>query len=490
MSNDTNANTSRPNVLLLMTDQHRADLMTCAGNDLVPTPNMDRIAARGLRFENTYCPYPVCTASRMSLLSGLYSHNTGAINNRDRLDWRYRTMAHHFADHGYLTSLIGKMHFNDAQTHGFTSYLSINDWLMYLGPKVRHYANEIANHSLNDGFFNSVVDTGSGFPDASPLWNGPSPWVGHVDKWDFSTTASALDPEDHLDMFVARESVKFLREYQDQPFFLVSSFMKPHPPFYPPREWAEQFPPESVEMLDMGDISQYPEHMQARIAKTQGMGEKRLRFHKAGYLGNVAFVDYCIGQVLDGLEELGLAENTIVVYTSDHGEMGGEHGLYQKFCMFEPAVKVPLIVSYPDHLPEGQVTAALTEYLGLYPTLSDLCELPAPERTTLVDFEGACETMDAHSFADVARDANAAGPEAAFSEHGLRSSIPQYLVRTERYKYVYNDGGSCHELYDLENDPGEMANLINNPDCASIRDDLQDRLFAWYHPDTNPYRPR
>jgi arylsulfatase A-like enzyme len=98
--------------------------------------------------------------------------------------------------------------------------------------------------------------------------------------------------------------------------------------------------------------------------------------------------------------------------------------------------------------------------------------------------------MDALSFADVARDANATGPGAAFSEHGLKSAIPQYLVRTEQYKYVYNDGGSCHELYDLKNDPGEMVNLINNLDCTSVRDDLKDRLFAWYNPETNPYRRR
>ena len=125
----------RPNVLLIMTDQHRHDLMTCAGKDVVPTPNVDRIAERGLRLENTYCPYPVCVASRMAMLTGLHAHQAGAIDNTDFLDWRYRTMAHHFSDNGYLTGLIGKMHFGDAHNHGFDYYLSINDWLMYLGPR-------------------------------------------------------------------------------------------------------------------------------------------------------------------------------------------------------------------------------------------------------------------------------------------------------------------------------------------------------------------
>ena len=207
-------------------------------------------------------------------------------------------------------------------------------------------------------------------------------------------------------------------------------------------------------------------------------------------MGNLAFVDDCIGRVLDGLEELGLVENTIVVYTSDHGEMGGDHGLYQKFCLFEPAVKVPLIVSCPSRFPEGRVASALTEYFGLYPTLSELCGLSVPDRTTLVDFEGACEIMDAKSFARIVRDPETPGHDTAFSEHGLRSRMPQYMVRDERFKYVYNDGGSGHELYDLENDPGECVNLIDNRDFAGICSDLRERLFACYDPNSNSYRER
>ena len=121
----------RPNVLLIMTDQHRHDLMSCVGDSIVPTPHIDRIAQRGVRFANAYSAYPVCVAARMAMLTGLYAHQTGVIDNTDYLDWRYRTMAHHFADQGYLTGLIGKMHFGDAHNHGFEYYLSINDWLMF-----------------------------------------------------------------------------------------------------------------------------------------------------------------------------------------------------------------------------------------------------------------------------------------------------------------------------------------------------------------------
>jgi len=481
------SSSDKPNVLVIMTDQHRADLMTCAGRDLVPTPNIDRIASHGVRFTNAYCPYPVCVASRMALLTGLYAHSTGAITNRDRLDWRYRTIANHFAENGYLTGLIGKMHFVDAHNHGFEYYMSINDWLMYLGPKVQHYANEIANHPLGQHFFKTVNDGGAGLPDVDGLWPKGSPWVGNVEKWNFDNMASRLEPEDHLDMFLAREAAKFITRYRRQPFFLVTSFMKPHSPFYPPRQWAEKYPVEKMTLPDVGDISKYPQHIQRRIKNMAALGEKRQRAHRAGYLGNLAFVDTCVGHVYNALEKENLLDNTIVVYTSDHGDMDGDHGLYQKFCLFEPSVRVPLIVSYPKQLPENKVTAALTEYIGLYPTLSDLAGLEAPRKTTLLDIPGAPERMDAASFAGLLRDPDIEGPPAAFSEFNLRSRICEYMIHTRRYKYIFNHG-STHELYDHEADPGEFVNRINDPGLKKVRDQLRDRLFAWYDPEKNPYR--
>ncbi len=481
-------NSKKPNILFIMTDQHRADLMTCAGRDLVPTPNIDLIASRGVRFTNAYCPYPVCVASRMALLTGLYAHNTGAITNTNQLDWRYRTMAHHFAENGYLTALIGKMHFGNAHNHGFEYYMSINDWLMYLGPKVQHYANEIANHPLGQHFFKTVDDGGAGLPDIDGLWPKGSPWVGNVEKYNFNSMASKLEPEDHLDMFIAREAAKFISRYRKQPFFLLTSFMKPHSPFYPPRQWAEKYPVDKMKLPEVGDISKYPSHIQRRIKNIRAQGQKRQRAHRAGYLGNLAFVDTCVGYVYKALEKEGLLNNTVVIYTSDHGEMDGDHGLYQKFCLFEPSVRVPLIVSYPNHLPQNKVTTALTEYFGLYPTLVELAGIKPPEKTTLLDMPGAPTKMDAASFADILRRPDKKGPSAAFSEYNLRNRICEYMIRTRRYKYIFNHG-STHELYDHETDPGEFINRINDPVLKKVRNQLQDRLFSWYNPQNNPYRP-
>lgn len=478
----------KPNVLFIMTDQHRSDLMTCAGRDLVPTPNIDHIASRGIRFTNAYCPYPVCVASRMALLTGLYAHSTGAITNKDMLDWRYRTMAHHFAENGYLTALIGKMHFGDAHNHGFEYYMSINDWLMYLGPKVQHYANEIANHPLGPNFFKTVNDGGAGLPIIGDLWPKGSPWIGNVEQWSFDSMASKLEPEDHLDMFIAREAAKFITRYRKQPFFLLTSFMKPHSPFYPPRQWAEKYPVDKMQLPEVGDISKYPRHIQQRIQRMKKLGEKRQRAHRAGYLGNLAFVDTCVGYVYKTLEKEGLLENTIVIYTSDHGEMDGDHGLFQKFCLFEPSVRVPLIVSWPNHIPQNKVTAVLTEYFGLYPTLVDLAGIRPPEKTTMLDIPGSPDKMDAISFAEVLRNPDMRGPSAAFSEYNLRTRTCEYMIRTRRYKYIFNHGAT-HELYDHEADAGEFVNHINDPDLNKVQNRLRDQLFAWYNPQKNPYRP-
>ena len=228
--------------------------------------------------------------------------------------------------------------------------------------------------------------------------------------------------------------------------------------------------------------------IQRRIKNTRAQGQKRQRAHRAGYLGNLAFVDTCVGYVYKALEKEGLLDNTIVIYTSDHGEMDGDHGLYQKFCLFEPSVRVPLIVSCPNHLPQNKVTAALTEYFGLYPTLVELTGVKPPEKTTRPDLHGAPDKMDATSFADVLRSPDMKGPSAAFSEYNLRTRTCEYMIRTRRYKYIFNHG-STNELYDHEADPGEFVNRINDPILKKVQSRLHDRLFAWYNPQKNPYRP-
>jgi Arylsulfatase A and related enzymes len=226
----------------------------------------------------------------------------------------------------------------------------------------------------------------------------------------------------------------------------------------------------------VGDASQYPKHIQTRIRRNQALGEQRLRSARAGYMGNLAFLDLCVGEVYKSLEELGLIDNTIVIYTSDHGEMDGDHGLWQKFVLYEPSVAVPLMVSFPKTIPQGKVSRALVEYMGIYPTLAELTGTGAPSG------------IDARSFAAAARNPAGRGPEAAFSEYDLGSQVPQYMIRTQRYKYIHNQG-EIDELYDAEADPGELVNRAPDARLARTRNQLRDQLFAWYDPRRNPFRP-
>ncbi|MCL1792833.1 MAG: sulfatase-like hydrolase/transferase [Oscillospiraceae bacterium] len=468
-----------PNVLLIMTDQHRADYISCVpgGASPVKTPNIDKIAKSGIRYENAYCAYPVCVASRNAMLTGLYPHTTGVITNSDRLDRRYRTVAHHFNSFGYMTGLVGKMHFNDSCCHGFEFYTGINDWLMYLGPKAVHYANEIANHQLTGHFFSTMIDDGAGFPDLADVWEGDiSPWVGAVKKYPPGQVASELDEEDHLDMFVAREAAKFLEKYKDQRFFLTASFMKPHTPFYPPGRFAEMFPIESVNLKDPGDLSAYPQYVKNYYKGFANVPEIQRKAARAGYLGNLAFADVCIGCLYEKLESLGLLENTIVVYTSDHGEMDGDHGLYQKFCCFEPALKVPLVISRPGHIRENAVCGSLVSQLGLYPTLAELTKTAPASAMPLAEMENAPQKLDADSFAETVNDPNARLSGEVFAEFNINDKARgQHVLRAGNYKYIAHGTGEG-ELYDLEKDPGELSNLFGMADYAETADVLREKI--------------
>jgi arylsulfatase A-like enzyme len=288
-------------------------------------------------------------------------------------------------------------------------------------------------------------------------------------------------------MFVAREASKFIRQYCDQQFFLVASFMKPHTPLFAPAEWAARYPVDDMELPQVGDIAGYPEHIRKRIEHTQRIAPHLRRATHAGYFACLAFADHCIGCLYDALDREGLLEDTIVVYTSDHGDMTGQHGLYGKFCLFDPSVKVPMIVSYPKILPQDKVSSALIEQIGLYPTLAALTGTGPIGATTNYPIQDAPATVDGSSFLDPLVDPAQGGPDAVFSEYHLRNKINEYMIRTRRFKYIHNHG-STDELYDLETDPGEYVNRIDDATLQSVHDNLRARLFAWYEPATNPYR--
>jgi choline-sulfatase len=463
---------SRPkNVLLLMSDQHRPHALSIDGNPVAKTPNLDTLAASGVRFDSSYCSNPVCVPSRASLLTGLYTHNHGALNNSIPWPFEHQTIAHHFHRAGYMTGLIGKMHFVDAQTHGFDYHLDFNDWWQYLGPKTKLYAEEL-----------SRANSGSGMPQINDLWHDAGdPWKGVRDLDDREGPVavgrvSKMAEQDHFESFVSRESVRFLKDHGKEPFFLVSSFLKPHDPFMPAARFASMFRPEDMKLPDTWgkvDLSKVPKEIRESVSRNAPTPElhnvEQAKRRIAFYYASLAQMDDCLGRVLQTLRELGLEKDTIVLYTTDHGEMLAEHGLWQKFVFYEPSVGVPLIVRAPGVTPSGARSKTPVSLVQTLPTLLDLCALPA------------VSGLDGTSFAEDLRNPARTRDTTVYAEYNLGNPRAKYMIRRGDYKYNYyvND---MAELYNLQEDPKEMRNLALEPASARKVEELKAQLSTWHKP--------
>ena len=460
------------NVLLIMSDQHKRDCLGAAGDPVAHTPNLDELARTSVRFTDAYCTNPVCTPSRASILTGLYTHNHGAWNNTTPWPPEHKTIAHYFGGAGYQTALVGKMHFVDAQTHGFDYHLDFNDWYQFLGPKTKLYADELGQ-----------ANSGSGLPQIDDLWrDSGDPWKGareHDDREGPVAVGaiSKIPEQDHFESFVARESVRFLRNYgkQRQPFLLISSFLKPHDPFMPAPRFANMFRAEDMRLPDTWgrvDLTKVPAQVRQSIEhnaptpelRDPGQARKRIAF----YYANLAQMDDCAGTVLKELRQLGLEENTIVVYTSDHGEMLGEHGLWQKFQFYESSCGIPLMIRAPGVSKPAVCRMPLSQ-VGLLPTIAELARVPVSSN------------IDGRSFAEQVRNPAAQHELPVFAEYDLRNPRAKYMLRRGDYKYTLWTH-DMPELYNLRTDPKEMNNLALRSDHQSTVEHLKSELLAWYKP--------
>jgi choline-sulfatase len=462
----------RPNVLLLMSDEHKRSCMGAYGDHVASTPNLDRLAAQSTRFTSAYCTNPVCTPSRASLMTGLYSHHLEAQDNTTPYLPTHKTLAHHFNAAGYMTGLIGKMHWIDAQSHGFEYRLDFNDWFQYLGPKTQLYADELG-----------MRNSGSGQPEIDDLWRDDGdPWKDHrtLDQREGSVAVgrtSLLEEKDHFDNFVARESVRFLRNFgnSDRPFFLTSSFLKPHDPFMPAARFAAMFSPDQMQLphsWGKADKSRLPQEVAHAIDFNGPTPELRdpveAKKRIALYYANLAQMDDCLGQIIQAVNDLGLETDTIICYTSDHGELLGELGLWQKFQFYEGSCGVPLMIRVPGQKPGiCQVPVSL---VSLSATLTNLAGVP---------LIAANDGTSLSPYILTSRNPPSAGP--VFAEYGLNSKQPKYMVRDGEWKYTFwvHD---IPELYNLRTDPEELHNVAADPQYAECLKMLHQTLLAWHSP--------
>ena len=432
--------TRQANLLFLCSDQHQAAASGCYGHHQVRTPHIDEIASEGVRFERAYCQSPVCVPSRGSIITGNYASRHGAKILSDPLPESARTVAHFFGDQGYSTAAIGKMHFVDeTQRHGFGHRVNAATH------QARLTAAEARSFREDQG--------GGGGVDGRP---------------------SAMPERLFRDTHYAEEAVRFLRAHRDKPFCLWASFFMPHTPLVPHRKYWDLYdgvrldlPERSPRALESG----FHGHLvRARERGWYQQSDEQLHESIRGYYGNVSQMDANVGRVFDTLRELGLEENTVVVYTSDHGEMAGAHRMWTKHNMYEQSVRVPLIVRTPERAGAGSSRNEIVEQVDLFPTVAELCGFTAPSG------------LHGQSFARAVNGQKQTAREFAYSEYYFCRRVftaddrfvgkpPILMVRTGRWK-LNHLSWERSELFDLENDPGEFRNVIDDAGNAGIAKEL------------------
>jgi choline-sulfatase len=435
----------QPNVLFLMSDEHNHRHLGYrgVGEGSVNTPTLDDLMQRGARFEQTYCSVPICAPSRRCILTGKEQQNCGAWENGSLWDDEGTTLAEAFSRAGYETCLVGKMHFNGRrQFHGFDN---------------RPYGDLIGHDIQQPGHQPDPID-----PDRLDV----QPRRQAIEKGTRIPGAGVTEiPESLLqEQVVARESISWLREHRhaspDRPWFLCASFSRPHFPLTAPRRHFERYWPDGVSGPEVGEDSDAAQHPYARHkAESNGtadLDEETVLRARAAYLACIDFLDEVLGEFLRTLDDAGLLENTVIVYTSDHGELAGEHGLWWKDAWHEASARVPWSVQLPAHREGTRDPAEIStpvSLIDLFPTLCGIAGIEAPDDLDGTDLSEPVETGAEPNRGPVFTD---------FLAHST-DRFAYRMVRDGRYKYVgFRDAPGV--LFDVEADPYERDNLAIDPD--------------------------
>jgi uncharacterized sulfatase len=426
------------NVLFIAVDDMNNDL-GCFGHPLVKSPSIDRLAERGVRFARAYCQFPLCSPSRSSLLTGLRPDSTRVFD----LQYHFRqdlpdvvTLPQLFASNGYYVARVGKMYHygnpGDIGTNGLDDRAS---WMERFNPAGRDKTTlelDIINYTPKRGLGSAMA---------------------------FLADKTGTDPE-HTDGKVADETIRLLEQHKDKPFFIAAGFYKPHTPWITPKKYFDMYPMEPISLPKI--TPQTPDDYPAlALASTRpwpyfGITPDQARECKRAYYAAISFVDAQIGRVLDAVDRLGLADNTIIVFWSDHGYHLGEHGLWFKQSCFEESARVPLIISVPGRKSAGQASSRPVELVDLYPTLADLANLAPPKH------------LEGFSLRPLIEDPKAQWNHPAFTQV-QRGADPGHSVRTERWRYTeWAFGKKGQELYDHQNDPQELHNLAGDAKYADV----------------------
>ncbi len=456
------AEDTRRNVLFIISDDLN-NLLGCYGDPQVRTPNIDRLATRGVLFNKAYCSFPLCGPSRNSILTGLYPNSTGIQANaqvfRQTIP-NQLSMPQAFRQQGYFAARIGKLyHYNVPNSIGTNGHDDPGSWEMELNPAGIDRLEEHPHiFSLTKNQFGGTLS-----------------WF-----------ASPKSEEHHTDAMMANDAAWVLercaREKQ-RPFFLAVGFFRPHTPYVAPKSPYFDMYKES-EMPVVQGIEEDRADIPAAGLASQKMEQEQMtdelrRQCRQAYYASISFMDTQVGVVVDSLERQGLSDNTVIVFTSDHGYHMGEHGLWQKMSLFEESARVPMLIVAPG-MSKGTISETPVSQIDLFPTLAELCDVRIPDN------------LQGQSLIPMLKDPSHAGRGWALTQvtrggrrvdakNGNETDRPffGYSLRTPRWRYTEWDGGVAgKELYDHDNDPRELTNLAEHDEHRAAMDELANSLKA------------
>ena len=447
------------NVVVIIGDDHATSALGAYGNELIRTPNLDQLARGGTTFLRAYANSPVCTPSRQSLLTGRYPHAAGVTLLRTALSDEQVTLAEHLKQQGYRTGVVGKTHFNSDLPHGFDTLVQRSDY--------RAFKDNVPPRTLPDSIRTRKM-----------------PWRPFEDPARVWLNADAL-PDTSYDAesegtFFANQAANFIQNNQDTSFLLWVGFFEPHSPFNFPIEYAGKYSPNDITLPQTSDEDDrwVPEIF-------RDLSEKDKRGVVTAYYNSVEYLDKNVGVVLEAIQKAGLEENTLVVYLGDHGYLLGDHRRFEKHMMWEEAVRAPLIMRAGNRFAPGQRTEALTEFVDVVPTITELLRVPP------------LSTAQGRSVVPVLAKPDTSFRDFVFSEFLVDNKA---MIRSQEWKYIFTSGkrdlgqgyatgfgpsGVVQRLYNQQTDPQETTNVADRPENQAVLTKMQQQMLTLFR-ETHP----
>lgn len=463
---------NRPNIVLIYTDQQRWDTIAALGNSHIRTPNLDRLCRTGTAFDHAFVNCPVCMPSRMSMLSGRYPAALGIAHNGIEMPHDIECVQHILGRYDYRTANIGKLHFRNHAAYGRD----------HRDPHPS-YGFETMINSDEPGCYDDAyikwVERHD--PSAVELCRSDTPpaWVGepvYHARREVTTPYVFRGPE-HLThtAFVADETCSYIRRHASDTFFCIAGIYAPHCPINPPQRFVDMYDPAEMPLPVRNEDENFVDRKTG-----EPVPDDQWRKVKAYYYALVSHIDDQVGRIIETIEELGLREKTLIVFTADHGENLGDHGLVAKGQAYDSSSRVPLVFSMPGTVAEGEVSHEIVEAVDIVPTFLDFAGVQQPR-----------EVRGASLSPAVAAGKSVAGEQEPGDRHARRSAFIELgseqlgrhykAVRTKEYLYVCHRDGS-EEFYLLANDPDQLANVADDPAAApalaTARKELLHRTFG------------